>query len=108
MQQAMWLCRLLDLLGHEQSTTIMHSDNLGSITLTKDPTFHARFKHIDVQFHYMREHVANKDVLFHYLHSSEMPADIMTKALPRPKHEKFTRILGLRSHKLDILPSSQK
>ena len=30
-----------------------------------------------------------------YLPTDDMPADIMTKALHRPKHEKFTALLGL-------------
>ena len=50
-KEAVWLHRLLELLGHKQATTTIHSDNAGSITLT-NPTFHARSKHIDVQFHY--------------------------------------------------------
>ena len=94
----MWLHRLLELLGHQQSTTIIHSDNAGSISLTKDVAFHARSKHIDVQFHYTHERVDAKDILFKYLCTADMPADIMTKALPRPKHDKFTALLGLTGH----------
>ena len=63
--------------------------------LTKDPSFHARSKHIDVQFHYTRERVDAKDISFKYLPTADMPADIMTKALPRPKHVKFTTLLRL-------------
>jgi Reverse transcriptase (RNA-dependent DNA polymerase) len=96
-KEAMWLRHLLELLGHKQVTSTIHSDNSGSIALMKDPTFHARSKHIDVQYHYTREHVENRDISFHYIPTSEMAADILTKALPRPKHEKFTHMLGIRS-----------
>ena len=92
----MWLHRLLETLGHKQSTTTMHSDYAGSITLTKDATYHAWSKHIDVQFHYTHERVDDKGVSFHYLPSHDMPADMLMKALPRPKHEKFTHLLGVR------------
>ena len=92
----MWLRKLLELLGQKQRTTTIHGDNLGSIALTKDPTFHARSKHIDIQFHYTRERVNEKDMFFKYIPTAAMPADIMTKALPCPKHEKFTALLGLR------------
>ena len=94
-KEAVWLRRLLELLGHKQATTTIHSDNAGSIMLTKDPIFHARSKHIDVQFHYTRERVDEKDVTFKYLPTDDMPADIMTKALHHPKHEKFAALLGL-------------
>ena len=95
MKEAMWLHSLLQTLGHSQHTTTIHSDNMGSIALTKDPGFHARSKHIDVQFHYTRECVDTKDILFKYIPTADMPADILMKALPRPKHEKFTALLGL-------------
>ena len=64
----------------------------------KDAAFHARSKHIDVQFHYTHEHVDAKEVLFKYLPTADMPADVMTKALARPKHDNFTTLLGLASH----------
>jgi Reverse transcriptase (RNA-dependent DNA polymerase) len=105
-KEAMWLRRLLELLGFRQSTTTIHSDNAGSISLTKDAAFHARSKHIDVQFHYTCERVTAGDILFKYLPTADMPADIMTKALARPKHDKFVMLLGLSSH-CDDSPSPQ-
>ena len=63
-KEAMWLCKLMDILGHMQPTTIIHSNNMGSITLTKDPSFHRQSKHIDVQFHCTHEHVDAKDIFF--------------------------------------------
>jgi len=71
---------------------------MGSIALTKDPTFHACSKHINVQFHYMQECVDNKDISFKYLPTASIPANIMTKALPFPKQENFTTALGLGIH----------
>ena len=62
-----------ELLGRPEPTTIIHSNNAGSISLTKDVTFHARSKHIDVQFHYTRKRVTAKDVLFKYLPMADMP-----------------------------------
>ena len=96
MKEPIWLRCLLKILSHRQSTMTIHSNNAGSIALTKDATFHACSKHIDVQFHYTRERVDEKDITFRYLPTNDMPADIMTKALPRTKHEKFTMLLGLR------------
>ena len=98
-KEAVWLHCLLQILGHEQPTMTIHSDNAGSITLTKDATFHACSKHIDVKFHYTQEQVYRKDVIFKYLPTSDMPADIMMKALPHAKHEKFMKILGLHAIK---------
>ena len=98
-KEAIWLCCLLQILGHEQPTTTIHSNNAGSIALTKDATFHAHSKHIDMQFYYTQEQVDRKDIIFKYLPTSDMPADIMTKALPCAKHEKFMKLLGLHAIK---------
>ena len=95
MKEAIWLQKLLELLGHPQPTTIIHSDNTTPISLTKDTTFHVRSKYIDVQFHYAHECVTAKDIWFKYLSMEDMLADIMTKALPYLKHVQFTIMLGL-------------
>ena len=83
-KEAIWLCHLLQLLGHKQLTTI-YSDNAGSIAQTKAPTFHAYSKHIDVQFHYTWEQADKKDVVFKYFPTDDMLADIMMKVLPCSK-----------------------
>ena len=51
-KEAMWLQKLLELLGHKQPSLTIYSDNAGSIALTNNPTFHARSKNIDIQYHY--------------------------------------------------------
>ena len=78
-KEAMWLHRLLEILSHKKSTTVIHSNNMGSIALTKYPSFHTRSKHINIQFHYTHEHVNAKDVSFKYLPTAAIPANIMTK-----------------------------
>ena len=97
MKEDIWLRTLLDLLG-QQPTTVIHSNTLSSIKLTKHTTLHACYKHINIQFHYMHEHVTAKDVLFQYLPIADMHGDIMTNALPHPKHKQFTALLGLSGH----------
>ncbi|HEV7737689.1 MAG TPA: reverse transcriptase domain-containing protein, partial [Chlamydiales bacterium] len=95
-KEASWLRSLLNEIGfsQEKPTNIL-CDNTGALALTKDASYHARTKHIDVKHHFIRERVENKEVKFEYIPTNEMVADILTKALPKPKHEKFTRLLGL-------------
>jgi hypothetical protein len=95
-KEAVWLRKLLNLLGYKQELpTLIQSDNMGTITIIKDPSFHAHSKHIDIQHHYVRERVENQEPEFKYVHTSKMIADILTKPLLRPAHEKFRNLLGI-------------
>ena len=97
-KEGIWLQNLLNLLGYEQEKpTSMQSDNMGTITIIKDPSFHARSKHIDIQHHYVRERVESKELEFIYTPTSDTIADVLTKPLSRPAHEKLTKMLGIHS-----------
>ena len=96
-QEIAWLRELMGEIGYKQSKpTLLLADNQGSIVLTKNPGYRSRTKHIARKFHYVREVVnERKWAVVDYCPTEEMLADILTKALPREKHEKLTRGLGL-------------
>jgi hypothetical protein len=60
-KEAIWLKRLLDKvrseLGLQAQATVIYCDNQGAIALAKNPQFHARIKHIDIQHYFVREKV---------------------------------------------------
>jgi len=87
----------MDELGYTQKKpTLLLADNQGSISLTKNPGYRARTRHIGRKYHHVREVVnERKWAVVDYCPTEEMVADIMTKALPKEKHQKFTKALGL-------------
>ncbi|KAM3305026.1 hypothetical protein P3S67_011892 [Capsicum chacoense] len=56
-------------------------DNLSATYLAVNPVFHARTKHIELDFHFVREKVASKDMKVRYISSMDQVADIMNKSL---------------------------
>ena len=70
-------------------------DNLGATYLSANPVFHARTKHIEIDFHFVRERVANKELDVRFIHSGDQIADGFTKALPTRSFENFRRNLNL-------------
>src|ERR1051325_9015762 len=74
---AIWLRRLLRKMEQRQenATTIL-VDNKSAIELAKNPVNHERRKHIDVRFHFIREHVKEGSVELKHITSKDQVADI--------------------------------
>jgi hypothetical protein len=79
-----------------RAPTTLYCDNQSAIELTKDDKFHARTKHIDIRFHFVREAVENGVITPRYVPSDDNIADIFTKALPQSKFDYFVTRLRLR------------
>ena len=97
-KEAIWLQGLLSELGIKETrpTTILE-DNQGCIALAKNPTSHARTKHIDIRHHFIRETLENERIKLKYCPTADMVADILTKAIPKDQFEKLRNMLGLHS-----------
>ena len=97
-KESLWLQGILDDLGARKHLTEMSNisiDNQGAIALAKNPEFHARTKHIDIQYHFVSKHIEKGDIGLTYCHTSKMTADIFTKALPQPTFTTHNLALGL-------------
>ena len=95
-QEAVWLRRLFVDLGEDctQPLTIME-DNQGAIAMTNNPVQHRRTKHIDIRYHFVREHVLNGTVQIKYCCTKNMLADLFTKPLTRGQFEYLRDSIGL-------------
>jgi hypothetical protein len=96
-KEAIWMTKLIKELGYmkEKKAMVIRCDNQGVISLTKNPMQHARTKHIDVQHHFVRKRVENGEIPFEYCSIEDMVADVLTKALPKERHNKLITIFEL-------------
>ncbi|GJT90236.1 retrovirus-related pol polyprotein from transposon TNT 1-94 [Tanacetum coccineum] len=80
-----WLQALLHELGiRSTSTHILWCDNLGATYLSANPIFHARTKHVEIDYHFVREKVAQGDLRVQHISIHDQIADIFIKPLLTP------------------------
>jgi hypothetical protein len=81
--EMMWLRSLLFELGFPLSQPAdLWCDNVGAIYLTANPVFHARTKHIELDYHFVREQVQLNRLRVRHISGDDQLADILTKPLP--------------------------
>ena len=94
--EVIWLESLLAELGVSlRAPPCLWCDNLGATYLSANPVFHARAKHIEIDFHFVRERVAQKQLQVRLIPYKDQLADGFTKALPIHKFEEFKHNLNL-------------
>ena len=95
-KEALWLRSLINqIFGSISGPTTLFSDNQSAIALTKEHRYHARTKHIDIRYHFIRWIVEEGSLRIVYCPTDDMVADTFTKALPSAKVKHFASALGL-------------
>jgi histone deacetylase 1/2 len=79
---------------------IIHCDNISAISLASNPVFHSRMKHLQIDYHFVRERVIKGDLLVQHVSSADQFADILTKGLSTPlfRHHCSNLMLGSSKH----------
>ncbi|KAK1411497.1 hypothetical protein QVD17_38046 [Tagetes erecta] len=92
-----WLRNLLlELFCPPMHASIVYCDNVSAIYMTGNPIQHQRTKHIEIDIHFVREHVKRGHVRVLHVPSRYQLADIFTKGLPRILFNDFRSSLSIR------------
>ena len=96
--EVMWIQTLLIELGVEAPRAAkLWCDNIGAKYLSANPVFHARTKHIEVDYHFVRERVAQKKLDIRIISSEDQVADGFTKPQTERRLHEFCNNLNVTS-----------
>lgn len=63
--------------------------------MAKNPALHGRTKHIELRHHFIRELVANGEIILKFCNTESRVSDIFTKALSGKRHMYLRSLLGV-------------
>ena len=63
------------------NTPVLYYDNKSAEALGSNPKYHSRTKHIELDLHFVREHIAKKELVVEHGSSFNQLADVLTKPL---------------------------
>jgi hypothetical protein len=84
-KEAVWLQRLCSGIGLVQEAVRIECDSQSAIFLAKNPAYHSKTKHIDVQYHFVRDMIEEKKVSLMKVDTLKNVADSLTKSVSTEK-----------------------
>ena len=93
--QSLWIKYQLEDYGIKLDKISIRYDNKSIICLSKNSILHSRTKHIDIRYHFIKEHVSNGDIVLEYVYTDDQLVDIFTKPLSEERFSYLRRKLRI-------------
>nr|GEW16537.1 hypothetical protein [Tanacetum cinerariifolium] len=104
--QILWMRSQLIDCGLEFNKIPMYCDNKSAISLCYNNVQHSRSKHIDIRYHFIKEHVENGVIKLYFVNTEYQLIDLFTKALARERIEFLNNKLVALDE--DLVPHASK
>ena len=96
LKELIWLLQFLREIGYDiNNQNIIYTDNQDAIGLAHNPEHHTRTKHIDIQYHFIRNCVEDETTWLKYCPMKDMITDDLTKALESERLRKLARMMRM-------------
>ena len=73
----------------------LFTDSLSAIKLAHNPEHHTKTKHINIQYHFVKEHITNNIIQLSHISIKEQLADILIKTLSGPTFKNLVSQMNL-------------
>jgi hypothetical protein len=94
-KEMIWLQRFMEELGKKQENGSLYCDIESAIHIAKNSAFHSKTKHIQLRYHFMRSILEDGQLKLEKIHTSQNPADMLTKGVTREKLSSYLVSVGL-------------
>jgi len=85
----------MEELGKKQENSKLYCDRQSAIHLAKNSAFHSNTKHIHLRYHFIRSALVDGQLKLEKIHTSQNPADMLTKGVTREKLSSCSVSVGL-------------
>ncbi|GJQ98825.1 hypothetical protein Tco_0521810 [Tanacetum coccineum] len=94
--QVIWMrTQLLDY-GFRYNKIPIYYDSQSAIAISCNSVQHSRTKHINIWYHFIKEHVEKGTIELYFIGTEYQLADLFTKALPKERFEYLVHRIGMR------------
>ncbi|KAG9444532.1 hypothetical protein H6P81_015872 [Aristolochia fimbriata] len=103
MSEISWLLQLMQEVHVRISQAPMvWCDNISATFIAANPVFHARTKHIELDYYFVRERIAKGALQVKYIPTMDQVSDIFTKGLSRTSHSRLSVKLSVSPRPLSL------
>jgi hypothetical protein len=93
--QLLWIRQTLRDYGYKLIKVPLLCDNESAIRMADNPVEHSCTKHIDIRYHFLRDHQQTRDIEIAYVNTKDQLADIFTKPLDEKTFNKLRKELNI-------------
>ncbi|PKI54545.1 hypothetical protein CRG98_025059 [Punica granatum] len=94
--EVIWLRGLLSSFGVTLfGPTQLYCDNQAALHIAANPVFPERTKHIEIDCHFIREHLLSNKIITNHISTRLQSVDLFTKALGRDRFRYLLSKLGI-------------
>ncbi|KAI3735961.1 hypothetical protein L6452_15489 [Arctium lappa] len=93
--QVLWMKTQLRDFGYNYKRIPIYCDSKSAIAITVNPVQHSKTKHIDVRYHFIKDHVEKGDIEMHFVQTDFQLADLFTKSLDEKRFQFLISKLGM-------------
>ncbi|KAI3667612.1 hypothetical protein L6452_42678 [Arctium lappa] len=93
--QVLWMTTQLRDFGYNYKRVPIYCDSKSAISITANPVHHSKTKHIDVRYHFIKDHVEKGNIEMHFVQTDFQLADLFTKPLDEKRFQFLISKLGM-------------